>query len=91
MKVKITTQYDLLLYCVQDGNTALHVAALHNEAGHVADLMMCNIDHHIKNNVRQADFILKIFLKIIFQLIKSNCHYDLLPPVGPHTAYVLYF
>ena len=35
----------------QDGNTALHVAALHDEAGHVADLMMCNIDYHLKNNV----------------------------------------
>ena len=40
-----------MFYLIQDGNTPLHVAALHCECCHVPDLMACGVDPYIKNKV----------------------------------------
>ncbi|XP_013386309.1 uncharacterized protein LOC106155840 [Lingula anatina] len=37
----------------KDGSTALHVTALHNEPGHVADLMACGVDPFIRNKANK--------------------------------------
>ena len=44
----------LLFYLLQDGNTPLHVTALHNECCHVGDLMAYGADMSIQNKVRYS-------------------------------------
>lgn len=52
-----------VFFLLQDGNTPLHVTALHNECCHVSDLMAYGADTSIQNKVKYSIFERTVFYK----------------------------